>query len=238
MAERQISVKPSSGGVTIAAPGNGATLNWPTTLQASANPGISVPVMRVLIDGQQAYADNGDTLNTSLKVNTGTHQITVQSLDNAGNTTASASLNVDAEPDDIPPVAGVTTIHPLTSISPTTVLGCTAASTDADGFGEQLRVGVLQRQAVHHTGGGRNLFRTRDLHSHRHGNGSVRRHRQRVHDLQCRRGNCARSRGAIRVSDAATGPQTEAIPAHAAAMVKSQVKTGICSARTYAKPAG
>ena len=133
VAERQISVKPSSGGVTIAAPGNGATLNWPTTLQASANPGISVPVMRVLIDGQQAYADNGDTLNTSLKVNTGTHQITVQSLDNAGNTTASASLNVDAEPDDIPPVAGVT-IHPLTSISPTTVLGCTAASTDADGF--------------------------------------------------------------------------------------------------------
>jgi PKD repeat protein len=89
--------------------------------------------MRVLIDGQQAYADNGDTLNTSLNVNTGTHQITVQSLDNAGNTTASASLNVDAEPDDIPPVAGVT-IHPLTSISPTTVLGCTAASTDADGF--------------------------------------------------------------------------------------------------------
>ncbi len=133
VAVQQVSVKPSSGGITIQAPGNGSTVNWPTALQASANPGSPVSVMRVLIDGQQAYADNGDTLNTALKVNTGMHQITVQSVDSAGNTTASASLNVDAEPGDIPPVANIT-IKPLTSISPTTVLGCIAASTDADGF--------------------------------------------------------------------------------------------------------
>ena len=133
VAVQQVSVKPSSGGVAIQAPGNGSTVNWPTALQASANPGSPVSVMRVLIDGQQAYADSGDTLNTALKVNTGMHQITVQSLDSSGNTTASASLNVDAEPGDVPPVANIT-IKPLTSISPTTVLGCTAASTDADGF--------------------------------------------------------------------------------------------------------
>src|SRR5205814_762233 len=114
-------------------PGNGSTVNWPTTLVASANPGTPVSVMRVLIDGQQAYAASGDTLNTTLKVFTGTHQITVQSLDAAGNTTASASLNVVAEPGDIPPVAKVT-LKPMTSISATTVLGCTATSVDADGF--------------------------------------------------------------------------------------------------------
>ena len=133
VAVQQISAKPSSGGITIAQPGNGSTVNWPTTLVASANSGTPVSVMRVLIDGQQAYADNGDTLNTALKVFTGMHRITVQSLDSAGNATASESLNVDAEPGDIPPVAKIT-LKPLTGISATTVLGCTAASVDADGF--------------------------------------------------------------------------------------------------------
>jgi hypothetical protein len=133
VAVQQISVKPSSSGINISAPSNGSTVNWPTTLLASANPGTGVSVMRVLVDGQQIYAANGDTLNTELKIFTGSHQITVQSLDSAGNTTASASLNVVAEPDDIPPVAKVT-LKPMTSISPTTVLGCTATSVDADGF--------------------------------------------------------------------------------------------------------
>jgi len=89
--------------------------------------------MRVLIDGQEAYAAQGDTLNTALKIFTGKHQITVQSLDGSGNPTASATLNVLAEPNDIPPVARIT-LMPMPSISSTTFLGCTAGSTDADGF--------------------------------------------------------------------------------------------------------
>jgi hypothetical protein len=133
VAVQQISVKPASGGINILEPGNGSTVSWPTTLVASADPGTPVSVMRVLVDGQQAYAANGDTLNTEMKVFTGTHQITVQALDAAGNATASASLNVVAEPDDIPPVARVT-LKPLPGISATTVLGCTATSSDADGF--------------------------------------------------------------------------------------------------------
>jgi len=133
VAVQQISAKPPSGGISIFMPSNGSTVNWPTMLVASANPGTQVPVMRVLIDGQQAYAANGDTLKTALKVFTGTHQIAVQSLDDAGNTTASGSLNVVAEPGDIPPVANIT-LKPLASISATTVLGCTATSLDADGF--------------------------------------------------------------------------------------------------------
>jgi hypothetical protein len=140
VAIQQISVKPATGGITIFTPGNGSTVNWPTMLVASANPGTTVSVMRVLIDGQQAYAANGDTLNTALKVFTGTHQISVQSLDNAGNVTASASLNAVAEPGDILPVANIT-LTALPNISPTTVLGCTATSSDPDGFliSSQLR---------------------------------------------------------------------------------------------------
>lgn len=133
VAVQQISAKPPAGGVTIQAPSNGTTVNWPTMLQASTNPGSPASVMRVLIDGQQAYAATGDTLNTALKVNSGTRQITVQSLNPAGAVTASASLSVDAEPTNVPPVAKIT-LKPLPSISPTTILGCTASSIDPDGF--------------------------------------------------------------------------------------------------------
>jgi hypothetical protein len=133
VAVEQISAKAHSGGITILTPSNGSTVNWPTMLQASANSESSVSIMRVLIDGQQAYAANGDTLNIALKVFTGKHQLAVQSLTAAGQTIASGSLTVDAEPDDIPPIADIT-IKPMPSISPTTVLGCTAASVSPDGF--------------------------------------------------------------------------------------------------------
>lgn len=133
VAVQQISAKPQAGGVTIATPGNGSTVNWPTMLVASANAGSPVAAMEVLIDGQEAYAAHGDTLRTALKVFTGSHQLTVQSLDSSGNPTGSASLNVVAEPGDVPPVARIT-ITPLTSVSPTAVLACTADSYDPDGF--------------------------------------------------------------------------------------------------------
>jgi len=140
VAVQQISAKPMTTGITVSTPADGSTVNWPTPLVAAANPGTPASVMRVLIDGQQAYAANGDTLNTALKVFTGKHQISVQALDNAGNVTASASLNVVAEPGDIPPVAKIT-VSALPNISPTTILGCTATSSDPDGFiiSSQLR---------------------------------------------------------------------------------------------------
>lgn len=129
----QISAKPSAGGITVLAPGAGSTVNWPTMLAASANPGTPVSVMRVLIDGQQAYATNGDTINTAIKIFTGSHQISVQSFDLAGNKTASTSFNVLAEPNDLPPVARIA-VQPMPNLSRTTVLGCTVTSSDPDGF--------------------------------------------------------------------------------------------------------
>jgi hypothetical protein len=130
---QQVSTKPSSGGVTIFSPGSGSTVNWPTTLTASANSGTQVSAIRVLIDGTEAYAAHGEAINTSLKVFTGTHQITVQSLDASGNTIGSSSLQVNAEPTDVPPDANIV-LTALPNISPTTVLGCTATSSDPDGF--------------------------------------------------------------------------------------------------------
>src|SRR5262249_56526900 len=103
------------------------------------NAGSALSVWGLMIDARQASAAAGDTLNTALKSDTGTHQLTVQSLDGAGNFTASGSLNVVAEPGDIPPVAKVT-LKPLTGISPTTFLGCAATSDDADGFVSSYRL--------------------------------------------------------------------------------------------------
>jgi autotransporter translocation and assembly factor TamB len=95
--------------------------------------------MQVLIDGNVAYATHGDTINTVLKVFTGTHQISVQSLDASGNPIDAASLTVDAEPGDLPPTAKIT-VTAMPNISPTTVLACTATSSDPDGFVNGLQL--------------------------------------------------------------------------------------------------
>ena len=133
VAVQRISAKPGAKGIIVAMPGNGTTVNWPTMLVASANIATPVSAMRVLIDGQLAYAASGDTLNTALKVFTGSHQISVQSLDSAGNATGDAELKIVAEPNDSPPVARIT-VKARPELSPTTMLGCTASSSDPDGF--------------------------------------------------------------------------------------------------------
>jgi hypothetical protein len=95
--------------------------------------------MQVLIDGNVAYAAHGDTINTVVKVFTGTHQISVQSLGASGNPTATASLPVDGEPNNAPPIANIT-VKAMPNISPTTVLACTTSSSDPDGFVNGLSV--------------------------------------------------------------------------------------------------
>lgn len=127
VAVQRISAKAASGGVTVFSPGSGSTVNWPTPIVASANSGTPVSTMQILIDGNLAYATHGDTINTALKVFTGTHQISVQSLDASGNAISNASLTVDAEPGHIPPLANIV-ITVMPNISPTTVLGCRAGS--------------------------------------------------------------------------------------------------------------
>jgi PKD domain len=128
VAVQRISAKAMPSGITILSPGSGSTVNWPTPVVASANLGAPVSAMQVLIDGKVAYAAHGDTINTAVKVFTGTHQISVQSLDPSGNPTSSANLTVDAEPGETPPIANIV-ITAMPNISPTTVLGCSAAST-------------------------------------------------------------------------------------------------------------
>ncbi|HVH87474.1 MAG TPA: PKD domain-containing protein [Terriglobales bacterium] len=124
-----VEAKATGPGVTIFAPANAATVNWPTTLIASANSAAPIARMNVYIDGQLAYAANGGVINANLKVFTGSRQIVVEAIDAAG-TAQRTSVNVVAEPGDLPP-------NPVVSIRPlsgNTVLACSAGSHDPDGF--------------------------------------------------------------------------------------------------------
>lgn len=133
VAVQQISAKSPQSGVSIYAPAGGSTVNWPTNVVASANASSTVAAMQILVDGNIAYAKHGDTVNTDIKVFTGNHQVTVQSLDSSSNTLGSVSFNVTAEPNDAPPVADLTTTA-LPNAGANTVLVCTTNSSDPDGF--------------------------------------------------------------------------------------------------------
>jgi len=124
-----VEAKASAPGVTIFTPSNSATVNWPTLLSASANSGSPIARMNVYIDGQLAYATSGGVVNASLKVFTGARQIAVESVDTSG-AKQRASVNVVAEPGDLPPTAAVS----VRTLSGNTVLACSAGSHDPDGF--------------------------------------------------------------------------------------------------------
>ncbi|HWC18893.1 MAG TPA: PKD domain-containing protein, partial [Terriglobales bacterium] len=62
-----VEAKATAPGVTILAPTNGATVNWPTMLTASANSAAPITRMNVYIDGKLAYAASGGVINTALK---------------------------------------------------------------------------------------------------------------------------------------------------------------------------
>ena len=132
IAIKQVSAKPTASGVAILAPANGATVNWPTSIIASANMVNPVASMKVLVDGAAVNVVNGDVINTALKIFTGTHQITIQATDNTG-ATSSSSISVNAEPNDQTPIADVA-VFPLPGVGANTVLACTMNSHDPDGF--------------------------------------------------------------------------------------------------------
>jgi hypothetical protein len=119
-------------GVTIFQPPNSSAVNWPTPIVASALSGQPAAQTTVSIDGAPAYATNRGAVNSALKVFVGTHQISVSSSNTSGAVSQSA-VSVVGEPNDVPPVAGVTVV-PLPQISPTTVLACSATSESPNGF--------------------------------------------------------------------------------------------------------
>ncbi len=150
VAVQQVPVKSTASGVTIFAPVNGATVNWPTSFVASANLANPVTSFSIVVDGKAVYAIHSDVLNTPLKIYRGTHHIVIQATDTAG-ATSSAAIDVTAEPGDLTPLADVA-VFSLPAVSSNTVLACTANSSDPDGFLSSRQVTFSDGVTVNATG--------------------------------------------------------------------------------------
>jgi hypothetical protein len=76
----------ATGGVTISSPTNGTAVSSPVQFVASAqaNSGNTITAMRIYVDNVSAYSTYSATLNTSLSLTSGAHQVIVQAWDNTG----------------------------------------------------------------------------------------------------------------------------------------------------------
>ncbi len=80
-----ISVNPNVG-VSVAAPSGGASAASPVQFVASASApsGRTITAMRIYVDGTSAYTVDAPSLNTSLSMAAGAHNINMQAWDNTG----------------------------------------------------------------------------------------------------------------------------------------------------------
>jgi hypothetical protein len=71
--------------VNINAPMNGAAVNSPVPIQAVAASGASITGWHIYIDGVDSYSQKGgNSLSTSLAMNSGTHAVLVRAWDHTG----------------------------------------------------------------------------------------------------------------------------------------------------------
>lgn len=72
--------------VTICSPSNNATVSSPVNVVAGTTDTNSVKYMQIYVDGTKVYQVYANQLNTSLSMSSGTHRVTVQASDSAGQT--------------------------------------------------------------------------------------------------------------------------------------------------------
>jgi hypothetical protein len=115
-------------GVTISSPSNGATVGSPVNFGASAAPSGSAPIssMILYVDGNEQYRTYSASLNTSVSLGNGTHQVTINAWDNNGQIyTSKENITVGSggsAPSPTPPPSGggsASTVNGVTVSSPT-----------------------------------------------------------------------------------------------------------------------
>jgi hypothetical protein len=76
----------TTGGISVSSPANGATVASPARFVASsaAPSGRVISAMRIYVDGTSAYTTNAASLDTSLAMGNGGHNVVVQAWDNTG----------------------------------------------------------------------------------------------------------------------------------------------------------
>jgi hypothetical protein len=71
-------------GVTVSSPAPGATSGSPVHFVASASSGHPITSMRIYVDNVSAFVTSSGSLNTSVPMSNGTHNVVVQAWDSAG----------------------------------------------------------------------------------------------------------------------------------------------------------
>lgn len=77
---------PSSAGVKICSPANGSTVSSPVSVSAAAtaSSGLHITATRLYVDAKSVFTSNSNTLNTSVSMAAGTHNLTVVGYENNG----------------------------------------------------------------------------------------------------------------------------------------------------------
>ena len=119
----------ATGSVTITSPTNGATVNSPIHVTASANgAGNAITGMTVYLDGTAVYTNSSSSVDTSITAAAGSHTIQVTAADSQGTTySKSVSVTVSAPAACTPPAAGLTLVAPTdgsTVPAPVHVVAC------------------------------------------------------------------------------------------------------------------
>lgn len=109
----------ATSGVKICAPVSGSTVGSPVQFVAAAASGAPITAMRIYIDGVSAYTGSTSSLNTSLPVAAGTHNVIIQAWDTTGAVVkSSVTINVGTPSPNPPPTACQAATTGVTVCSP------------------------------------------------------------------------------------------------------------------------
>jgi PKD repeat protein len=115
--------------VSAASPANGSSITGPVHFVATTKSSSPVTAMRIYVDNNSIYLVNAASLDTSVNLAPGPHNIVLQAWNQAGQI-AKTPLQISVV--NAVPVANLT-VTPLSGSSPLTVSASAAASTDSDG---------------------------------------------------------------------------------------------------------
>ena len=123
--KNQVSVNVSqAASVTMTAPQNNATVTSPVQVTGSATAEDTIVAMQVYVDNQLKYQNAANTVNTSLAMSTGTHNLVLQAWDSKGGTYKTpATINVIAATGSVTmssPANGATVSSPVNVIATAT----------------------------------------------------------------------------------------------------------------------
>ncbi len=130
--------------VNVASPANGSSVSSPVHFVANATSGCSINAVRIYVDSQSLYTLNAGSLDTSLALTNGSHNVVVQAWDST-NAVAKSAMNINVVPackssasvSIAAPVAGYTLPSPL-NLSATATSGCKITKTAVTVDGSQL----------------------------------------------------------------------------------------------------